>query len=157
MQGLSRFPGLDLHRWPDDVAVRLNCRQETLTSLTRRHDLTVTSRSEVVTSDYCIMWSLLSAGTSATHLGDLRVGAAAVSRRGVHPARPLGHLKGQVGVPSPGALLPERALPVLDTPATFKPGVGFQAHATAVPQRAALIQVCWRQTGRWRETGTTCL
>lgn len=81
-----------------------------------------------------------------TYLSDLRMGAPAVSRGGVHPASTLSQLHGEVGVSSTGALLPQGALLVLDAPAAFEPGVGLQAHAAAVSQSSALVQVSW-----WRE------
>ena len=64
------------------------------------------------------------------YLGDLGVSTAAVARGGVHPAA-LGR----------SALLTERALLLLDTPATLEPGVGLQTHPTAVPHRWALVQM----------------
>lgn len=81
-----------------------------------------------------------------TYLNDLGVCAAAVPRRGMHPACTFSQLQWEVGVSSAGALLSERALPVLDAPATFKPGVSLQTHAAAVPQSSALVQMsCERQ------------
>lgn len=76
-----------------------------------------------------------------TYLSDLGVGAAAVSRGGVHPSSAFSHLHREVGISSAGTLLPERALPVLDAPTTFEPGVGLQAHTAAVPQRSALVEM----------------
>ena len=70
-------------------------------------------------------------GVGISYLSDFGVGAAAVAGGGgVHPAA-LGR----------GTLLPQRALPLLHTPATLEPGVGLQTHPTAVSQRVALIQV----------------
>lgn len=79
------------------------------------------------------------------------MGAAAVSRGGVHPPSAFSQLQCEVGISSTGTLLPEGALLVLDTPTTFEPGVSLQAHATAVPQRSALVQVGWPDTESGRE------
>ena len=68
----------------------------------------------------------------SSYLGDLGVGTAAVAGGGVHPAGFRGR-----------ALLAQRALLLLDTPATLKTGVGLQAHAAAVPQGVALVEVSW--------------
>lgn len=79
--------------------------------------------------------------TWSPHLGYLGMGTAAVPRGGVHPAAALRQLQRRVGIRSAGALLPEGALLLLHAPATFEPGVGLQAHAAAVPQSSALIEV----------------
>lgn len=85
------------------------------------------------------------------------MGAAAVPRGGVHPGPTLRQLQRQVGAPATaasgaasaaGALLPEGALPVVDAPAALEPGVGLQAHAAAVPQGSALVEVSWRSGGQ---------
>lgn len=84
------------------------------------------------------------------------MGAAAVPRGGVHPGPALRQLQRQVGAPAAassaaaaaGALLPEGALPVVDAPAALEPGVGLQAHAAAVPQGSALVEVSWRSGGQ---------
>lgn len=78
-----------------------------------------------------------------THLSNLGVGAAAVSRGGVHPSSSFSQLQREVGISSTGTLLSEGALLVLDAPTTFKPGVSLQAHTTAVPQRSAFVQMGW--------------
>lgn len=77
------------------------------------------------------------------------MGAAAVSRGGVHPPSAFSQLHREVGISSSGALLSEGALLVLDAPTTFEPGVSLQAHATAVPQRSALVQVGWPEYRQW--------
>lgn len=73
----------------------------------------------------------------------------------MHPGSALRLLQRQAGAPTTtvasdaataattGALLPEGALPVVDAPAALEPGVGLQAHAAAVAQRSALVEVSW--------------
>lgn len=78
-----------------------------------------------------------------TYLRDLGVGAAAVSRGGVHPPSAFSQLQREVGISSAGTLLSEGALLVLDAPTTFEPGVSLEAHTAAVSQRSALVQVGW--------------
>lgn len=75
---------------------------------------------------------------AVTHPGDARVRAAAVSGARVHP-----------GVFLLSAFLPQRALPVLNTPAALEAGVGLQTQTTALPQRVALIQVRCRDQERF--------
>lgn len=77
------------------------------------------------------------------YLSDLGVGATTVSRCGMHPSSAFSQLHLQVGVCAAGTLLPQGALLILDAPATLKPGVSFQTHPAAVPQRPALVQVGW--------------
>lgn len=67
---------------------------------------------------------------SRAHLNDPRVCAAAIAGWRVHPC-----------VFGWCALLPKRALLVLHAPATFEAWICLQAHATALSQSVALIQV----------------
>lgn len=57
------------------------------------------------------------------YLGDLGVGAAAVTTAGVHPAALVGQ-----------AVLPQSAALLRHAPATFEAWVGLQAQPTALPQ-----------------------
>lgn len=79
------------------------------------------------------------------YLGDPGVGAAAVSSGGIHPPSTFRKQQCQMRICPTGTFLPEGTLLVLDTPATFKPWVGLQAHATAVSQCSALVQVCCKE------------
>lgn len=79
------------------------------------------------------------------YLADLGVWAAAVSGGGVHPPSTFRKQQCQMRTCTTGTFLPEGALLLLDTPATFEPRVGLQAHATAVSQCSALVQVCCKE------------
>lgn len=68
-----------------------------------------------------------------TDLCDARVGALHVPAGQVEPSR-------GVGVDG-GAVVPQRAPPLLAAPATLELPVRLQAHAAAVPLGRALVQV----------------
>lgn len=92
------------------------------------------------------------AQTYSFYLGDLGMGATAISRGGMHPPSALSQLQCKMGIPSASTLLPEGALLVLNTPTAFEPGVSFQAHAAAVAQCSALVQVGCPDRDRTAET-----
>lgn len=81
---------------------------------------------------------------SSAHLGDAGMCAAAIAGRSVHPR-----------VFRWCTLLPKWALLVLHTPAAFETWICLQAHAAALPQSVALIQVSCAYTRHKSSRGYT--